>query len=309
MQLLEFRAMGCHMLAALDSDSQPAASLLRVPEWFEKWEQQLSRFRETSELSHLNCNAGRWVRVGSVMWEVMQVALQAAEWSEGLVAPTLLNAVEAAGYDRSFDLMGETGNSNAESSRSITPVFDGQWPAIERNPGNRSIRLPNGVRVDFGGVAKGWAADRAARRLGQRGPALIDAGGDIAVSGPLLDGQPWPIGIDDPANPNRQIGLLHVRQGGIATSGRDYRRWQRNGVWQHHIIDPRIGLPAQTDVLSATVIGPTTLEAEVAAKAAMILGSTAGLKWLEARPQFAGLLVLESGQVLHSSRMKDYLES
>jgi FAD:protein FMN transferase len=305
MQLLEFRAMGCHMLAALDSDSQPAASLLRVPDWFEKWEQQLSRFRETSELNHLNRNAGRWVRVGSVMWEVMQVALQAAEWSEGLVAPTLLNAVEAAGYDRTFEAI----DSSAESARAITPVFDGQWPSIDRNPGNRSIRLPNGVRVDFGGVAKGWAADRAARRLGRHGPALIDAGGDIAMSGPLIDGQPWPIGIADPANPNRQIGLLHVRKGGIATSGRDYRRWQRNGVWQHHIIDPRIGLPAQTDVLSATVIGPTTLEAEVAAKAALILGSEAGLKWLEARPQFAGLLVLESGQVLHSSRMKNYLES
>ena len=108
-------------------------------------------------------------------------------------------------------------------------------------------------------------------------------------------------------HPDQPLQLLMVGQGGVATSGRDYRRWQRNGVWQHHIIDPRTGLPAKTDVLSATVVASTTSEAEAAAKAALILGSDAGLDWLEAHPSCAGLLVLEDGQVSYSSRIYEYL--
>jgi len=127
------------------------------------------------------------------------------------------------------------------------------------------------------------------------------------LSGPQANGQPWPIGVSDPLHPDRQLELLMVPRGGIATSGRDYRRWKRNGVWQHHIIDPRTGLPAQTDVLSATVIASSAYQAEVAAKVVLISGSETGLKWIEARPDFAALIVLEDSRVLYSSRMAERL--
>jgi hypothetical protein len=80
------------------------------------------------------------------------------------------------------------------------------------------------------------------------------------------------------------------------------------GVRQHHIIDPRTGQPAQTDVLSATVVGPDGPSAEMAAKVALIRGSRAGLSWLDARPTLAGLLVLDDGRILRSRRMDAYLE-
>ena len=98
-------------------------------------------------------------------------------------------------------------------------------------------------------------------------------------------------------------------RGAVATSGRDYRRWQKGGVAQHHIIDPRTGQPAQTDVLTATIIAADGPTAEVAAKVALILGSHAGMAWLEERPTLAGLLVLEDGRVLQSHRMDIYLEA
>jgi thiamine biosynthesis lipoprotein len=304
MQQIEFRAMGCRMLATLDADSYSARRQLDlVPHWFEEWEQHLSRFRPDSELNRLNEQPDQDVRVSSILWDVMQLALRAAEWSEGLVSPTVLEALEIAGYDRTFESITSAGTL----TRSVAALPDGQWRAIERHTGTRSIRLPIGVRIDFGGVAKGWAADRAARRLGNHAPALVDAGGDIALSAPRLYGQPWPIGVIDPLKPDQQIELLLVPEGGVATSGRDYRRWQRNGQWQHHIIDPRSGLPAQTDVMSVTVIGPTTHAAEVAAKVVLILGSDEGLSWLEEQPYLAGLLVLENGQILYSTRMPEYL--
>ena len=302
---LEFHAMGCQMLAVIDSDSRLAAKQLsQVPQWFEEWEQQLSRFRATSELNQLNRRGGQFMPVSPILWEVIQLAIKAAEWSNGLVSPTILNALEAAGYDRSFELIG---SSPSSTTRTTAARSDGQWRAIERKASTRSIQLPADVQIDLGGVAKGWAAERAARKLSIHGAALVDASGDIALTGIRRDGQAWPIGVSDPLNANRQLDLIMIAQGGVATSGRDYRKWQKDGKWQHHIIDPRTGLPADTDVISASVVAPTALQAEVAAKTAVILGSEQGLRWLNERADYAGLLVLEDGRVLHSERMHQYL--
>jgi thiamine biosynthesis lipoprotein len=217
------------------------------------------------------------------------------------VTPLLLDALEAAGYDRSFDALDRSGPpaKTAVEARPAPRAAE----AVRRDSRQRTLQLLGGARLDLGGVAKGWAADRAARRLGAHGAALVDAGGDIAVSGPRPDGLPWTIGIANPIRPDEDLESLCLAVGGVATSGRDYRRWQRDGVWYHHILDPRTGRPAETDVLSATVAGPSAVRAEMAAKAALILGSRAGLAWLEARPEMAGLLVLENGQVLRSSRL------
>jgi thiamine biosynthesis lipoprotein len=216
----------------------------------------------------------------------------------------LLDAVQAAGYDRSFDLLDRSSERAARS----TEIID--WHAIELDETNRTVRLPRGMRLDFGGVAKGWAADQATRRLGDIAPALVDAGGDIALSGARMNEEAWSIAVADPFKPDSDLELLlMVYRGGVATSGRDYRKWQRDGKWQHHIIDPRTGASAKTDVLSATVIAPTTQDAEVAAKAALILGSRAGLEWLEARENLAGLMVLDDSQVIHSSRLHNYFWS
>jgi len=319
MQRLEFCAMGCQMLAVLDSELPPSPNveregageeLAQVPGWFAEWERRLSRFREDSELSHLNRSSGRPVQVSAVLWEVIQTALQAARQSDGLVVPTLLAALEAAGYDRTFEALGRMGAQPLSAGLGRggwAEGNNGDWRAIRCETQMRTITLPPGMRLDLGGIAKGWAADQAARRLGVYAPALMDAGGDIAVSGPRADGQGWPIGVADPADPEAQLELLLVDRGGVATSGRDYRRWQRDGVWQHHILDPRTGRPAETDVLSATVVAPAAREAEVAAKVALVLGRREGLAWLEARPSLAGLLVLENGRVVYSRRLRNYL--
>ena len=166
--------------------------------------------------------------------------------------------------------------------------------------------MPVGMRLDLGGVAKGWAADQAVRALSAVGPALVDAGGDIAVSGPRTDGSPWAIGVADPFEDDQQCDLLLLTGGGVATSGRDYRRWQQGGRWQHHLIDPRTGLPSTSDVVSATVIAPTASEAEVAAKVVLLLGSVAGLRWLEARPTLAGCIMCDDRVPRRSTRFHSF---
>jgi len=340
LQKIEFRAMGSHMMAAVESDDPQVAEVLsQVPGWFAVWEQTLSRFKDDSELSQLNKAGSEPVAVSETLWNVLQVALMAARYTGGLVTPAVLNALEAAGYDATFDEI--KGRKDAGADEGRTTKDEGQpanhalqpatinyqlstinWQQIKTYPRTRSVKLPRGVRLDFGGIGKGWAADEAAKLLAKYGPALVDAGGDIAVSGaasPEPAGQrtDWPVGVDapstsalsDPAAPGDLLELLAVSSGGVATSGVDYRRWQQGGQWRHHIIDPRTGAPAQTDVLTVTVIAPTSCIAEIAAKAVLLQGSKDGLAWLDNRPTLAGLLVREDGSVLRSRRFDNYVWS
>jgi thiamine biosynthesis lipoprotein len=117
------------------------------------------------------------------------------------------------------------------------------------------IELDTGVRLDLGGIGKGYAVDRAAELLAQAGPCLVNAGGDVAVHGGS-----WPVGVDGAVT-------LELSGGALATSGRDRRRWRRAGRELHHLIDPSTGAPAETDLLRATAV-----EAEVLAKWLFLLG-------------------------------------
>ena len=299
---LEFRAMGCQMLVAIDSPQKPA-ELELVPAWFEDWEQIFSRFRLDSELSMVNRRAGMPTQVSQEFADVFEIALDVERMSGGMVTPVLLDSLLRAGYDRSFDLLApQQVFSYPEPILSLPRLGEVDWDAA-----TRTICSPPDLHLDFGGIVKGWAATRAVERLKEIGSSLVDAGGDIAVSGPQADGQPWPIGVANPFNPTENLGLLQIEGGGVATSGRDRRRWLQGSHWNHHIIDPRSGAPAETDVLTATVIAPSVIQAETAAKTCLILGSQDGLVWLEADPALAGMLVLEDGQCLYSNHFENHL--
>lgn len=306
MKRIEFHAMGSRMLAVVDSASPRAEKVLnQVPAWFEEWEQALSRFRTDSELSRLNRSGGRPVRVSDTLWEVFHATREAERFTAGLVTPTVLDALLEAGYDRSFELLPPVQTADLETILKLPDLST----AISWDGPARTLTLPESVHLDLGGIGKGWAAQNAVKRLSTYGSALVDAGGDIAISGPRPDGEAWSVGIHDPFQPDTHFETLKLSRCGVATSGKDYHRWRRDGVWYHHIIDPRTGRPAATNVLAATVIAPTAVQAEAAAKAALILGSWEGMDWLEADPGLAGVLVLDSGDYLYSQRMGNYLWS
>jgi thiamine biosynthesis lipoprotein len=300
---VSFRAMGCAIRAQVESDDPRAAEhLKRVPEWFETWEARLSRFRPESELSQLNARAGEMVAVSPVLWQVIQASLQAAKMSQGLVTPTVLPALEAAGYDRPFAEMKQDSTEDVAAPDEVP-----NWRSIRLEPKGRRLGLPRRAKLDLGGIGKGWAADRAVARLKHLGPSMVEAGGDIALSGPRSRGEAWRIAVADPQQADHDLVFLAVSSGGVATSGKDYRRWRRAGAWQHHLIDPRTGHPAAGDVWSATVMAPSLQIAESAAKTVVILGADEGLDWIERRPNLAAFLVLEDGTRLDSRRLQDHL--
>lgn len=303
---LDFAAMGTQIVVAIDSDDTHAGKELdKVPCWFEEWEQALSRFRPSSELSQLNQSEGIPFRASQVLWEVLQEALNAALQSHGLVSPALLPALEKAGYLRSYPLMAGSSTGSIPNS----DWFDADPEAIQLDPATRTVVLPSGMRLDFGGIAKGWAAGQTVQRLQALGAVMANAGGDIAVTIPPGETQGWDIEVRDAYAPSKVVDTIHLANGGVATSGRDRRRWQQDGHWQHHIIDPRTGQPAETDVLAATVIANTALEAEMAAKAVLILGSQPGLDWLAQRPGCYGMVILEGGNIVYGLGFETHLRT
>jgi len=301
---LPFRAMGGEMLVVLENDTDsPPPILNQVPAWFEEWEQALSRFRVDSELSRLNRTFDQPVEVSDTLWDVFQYALSAETITNGLVTPTVLDAMLEAGYDQNFDTLPRYQSGHGlQVLSAVNPLSVVTW-----DEKSQTICLPYGVRLDFGGVAKGWAAHQTAARLKEYGAALMNAAGDIAISGLHTNGEPWQIGVRNPFEQNMDFETLKLNRCGVATSGRDRRHWTQNGLPRHHIIDPLTGQPAETDVMSATIVAPTVMEAEAAAKAVLILGGEQGLNWIESDPALAGIIVFENGQTYYSQRIYEYL--
>jgi thiamine biosynthesis lipoprotein len=301
---LPFRAMGGEMLAVLEGDTDFLPPVLeRVPSWFEDWEQTLSRFRADSELSRLNHTFDQPVEVSDTLWDVFQYALSAETITNGLVTPTVLDAVLEAGYDQNFDTLPRyQSQQGLQVLSAVNPLSVVTW-----DEKSQTICLPYGVRLDFGGIAKGWAAHQTAERLKEYGSAVMNAAGDVAINGALASGEPWTIGVRNPFEQGVDFETLKLNRCGVATSGRDRRHWNQNGLPRHHIIDPNTGQPAETNVMTATIVAPTVMEAEAAAKAVLILGGEEGLKWIESDPVLAGIIVLENGHTFYSQRINKYL--
>ena len=302
MQQIEVRAMGVSVTALIDSWAPAARRALdAIPTWFGHWEQILSRFRPESELSRLNATPGTWHKVSTTLWDAIAAAREAALLSNNLVTPLVGAAMLVIGYDRCFEQIGQVGLSADIPARSIPA-----WHSLQCDPRRQAICVPVGTRLDLGGTAKGWAAQQACQLLSQHGPTLVSVGGDMAISGLRADGSGWPIGIADPVHPQQSVETLYLIGGGVATSGQDYRTWTQGTKRQHHIIDPRTGMPAATDLLTVTAIAPTAVEAEAIAKAVFIQGSEAGLAWLAERPQYAALLQCLDGRQLRSTTLADF---
>lgn len=282
----QFRAMGTTISFLLPAEElQRGEALVRT--LFADWEHTLSRFLPESELSQLNRLAGTPVMVSELLFTVVRRALAAAQATDGLYDPTLLKQLVQVGYDRTFDEL------PAELPAAEHPTFPGgRWRDIRIDQALRLVMLPPGVGVEFGGIAKGMAVDAALEQLRLEGihPALVNAGGDLAVLDvPPLEKQ-WPIEVQG----KTRSWVIPFHHGALATSGVARRHWRQGRHERHHLLDPRTGLPAQSGLWSVTVAAARCEQAEVAAKVAFFLGIEQGSEFLR-RQALAGLLVQEDG--------------
>ena len=229
--------------------------------WIHEMHDRITRFTPTSELSRFNASAGRWVEVSPLLEALLREALRAHELSGGLVNAAVLPSLLAAGYTRTF-AEGPTAVRVSSAPPALPEVLDVR---------DGSARLRHGASIDLGGIAKGWFADRLAADLGEN--VLVNLCGDLYARGGGEDGTSgWPVGMGP------QTVLL--RDMGAATSGTRKRSW---GPDLHHLIDPRTGQPARTDLEEVSVIATTGADAETYAKTALLLGQIEGARYLEAR--------------------------
>lgn len=289
--------------------------LLDVAQLFYSFEKRLSRFDPTSELSRLNAHSRETFPASPTLLSVLEVALWAAEATSGLYDPTILPDLEQAGYDRTFEhvanptpLTPDSVGSAATESVPRPGWSTGSYQAISLNRSRREIYRPVGMRLDLGGMGKGWTVDRAADQLQSLGPFLVNAGGDIFAyhSPPGMKG--WSIDLIHPLKSNHFMAKVTLHHKALATSTIAKRRWRRNGHLHHHLIDPRTRQPAQTDALSVSVIAERTVLAEIYAKVALILGSDAGLAYLEKLPGVEGLVFTADSRIRHTNGCGKFLE-
>lgn len=262
-----FRAMGTQITTVLPGSSPDRAlevAFDRVAEIFAKEEQRFSRFRGDSELTSVNAASGRWTNVSAGFERLIKFALRQAERTDGLFDPTVLHAIIAAGYDRDYDevLAGARGALHP-------PQPCGRWSEIDLRSGG--VRLPAGVGLDFGGVAKGWTADLAAEAAAHSGLpwAMVSAGGDLRIAG---DSTGIDVAIEDPWIATEEVARVRLTSGALASSSTTRRAW---GPGLHHVIDPRTGAPSDAAALQATVWAPTCAEAETLATWAILTGPAA----------------------------------
>ena len=301
---ISFRSMNTDVTAWLWSSAAASAkpALRAVEEAFGSAHARFTRFESTSELSALNASGGRPFRASPELFDVVASALRYVRLTGGLFNPAILGALEAVGYDRTFE---EVKRGATREGRARPAPVASQSVALDAE--RCTITMSAGTRLDLGGIAKGWTVYRAARQLSQYGPCLVDAGGDMMTLGVPPGESGWSVGVADPHQHARDVATLRLRDAAVATSGSDRRRWLHNGVAQHHLIDPRTGRPSDSDLASVTLVAPTTTEAEVYAKVIFLLGSRDGLACTESRASLAALLVTRDGDVIVSSRMEKLL--
>jgi thiamine biosynthesis lipoprotein len=277
--------------------SVPERELIPLRALLESWHRRLTRFDPASELSRLNHDPREKVEVSAIMACFVAAAIDAADRTGGLVDPTLVREIEAAGYTRDLGAAAVNGRAPARGATAPAPMPSRQpaapnprrrWRELCVDPATRTVARPRGLMLDSGGIAKGLFADLIAARVSQAASFAIDCCGDVRVGGRA--GLPRPVLVDDPFGGDEPLHEFAVRDGGVATSGIGRRTWfGPDGRPRHHLLDPSTGRPAYTGVVQATALAPTAAEAEVLAKAALL---SADGGWLA---EHGGVLVLDDG--------------
>jgi len=251
-----------------DFDEDKAArAVIDVFALFDEFNLIFSRFDERSELSHLNL--GRRLKVSEPFFELLTFAVNLSKETDGVFNP--LVDLSAIGYSHDFYENNFVKDSDHFSLDIDNIVIDNSSPTVE---------LKGNAKIDLGGCAKGFTVDKARKILEKYfRNFLVNAGGDLYASG-LFHGEKWQVGIEDPNDFEKDLQVLDVYDTAVATSGSYRRKWLVDGEKHHHIVSGKNNESVFNDVVAVTVIANTTLEADVFAKIAFILGQVDGKKFL-----------------------------
>lgn len=315
MEFDEFTAMNTLIQSAAEGDPQSLqAGFQEVRQFFADSEARFTRFREDSELSRLNRAAGTWFQVSPELFEVVQEAFALHHLTGGLFDPSILPALQKAGYDRSMDEIKKLPSLPPESvpadqigeqAQYVRPPFG----KTRLNKRRSTILLPKGVQIDLGGIAKGWAASKAADILSRYASACtVNAGGDMVCVG-LPQGQSaWQVSLEDPRDENQVLAVLKVPPGALATTSITRRRWLQGKKPRHHVIDPRSGQPVKSDWLCISVYAPKATYAEAFAKCLLMLSGNEIMTFMKMYKEIRFLAIDRNGKMWGSTQSMELID-
>jgi thiamine biosynthesis lipoprotein len=306
----EGQAMGTHVaFTAFTTPMMDASAVRRAFDdalaEIKRLEALMTTWRSDSEISRVNEAAGKApVKVGPETFEVIQEALHTSEISEGTFDITFESLHGVWKFDEDLD----PHPPKEADVKARLPLVD--WRRVKIDKASQTVQIERpGVRISLGGIAKGYAVDKAAATLVARGLSAfyVQAGGDLYTKGTKPDGSAWMAGIRDPRGPaDRYFAVLPVSDHAFSTAGDYERSYVIGGKRYHHIIDPRTGYPA-TASRSVTIWAPTALLADAIDDAVFILGPKKGLALVESLPDCGAVIVDAKNNLWVSKRLEGRL--
>lgn len=247
-----------------------------------EYEALFSRTLPDSDIGRLNSSCGQWAHMDPRTIDLLAKSLGYCERSQGAFDVTVAPLVEQWDFKRGVV---PSAGSLAEAARHVG------WRSVEVDAASCRARLADEeAKVDLGGVAKGWIADKLrkqimdAGRFGLQG-MVANLGGNIVVGGSKPGSDVWRIGVKDPRDPSRNVAVVPVRHGSVVTSGTYERSFERDGVLYHHVLDPGTGWPVGTDLASATLVCQRSLDAEGYSTTVLALGKAEGARFVREHPE------------------------
>lgn len=273
------------------------AAMAAVMAEMHRIDEAMSPYKEQSELSRINREAAKGpVVISQEMVELLARSIEFSKLSDGAFDITF----SSVGY--LYDYRKHVKPSDAEVVKALPGI---NYRHLLLDPEHRTIRYArDGVRIDLGGIAKGWAVDRCIAMLKKLGMtnAMVMAGGDTRLLGDRR-GRPWNVGVRDPRQKGAVAIVLPLADTAVSTSG-DYERYfEEDGVRYHHIINPKTGKSA-TGVRSVTVIAADATTTEGLTKSVFVKGPEAGMRFLQSVPGVEGIVIDDQGRVSYSTGLK-----
>ncbi len=266
-------------------------TIKRCFERIKEIDDKMSVHNPESELSLLNRSAGKGMRVSKDLFYVLEKSLAYAKLSDGGFDVTIGPLTELWGFSEDKGIV----PSRAQIAQKAVLV---DYQQVRLNPRNREVFLPiEGMKIDLGGVAKGYAVEEAMEIIKAAGikDALVDIGRNIKVIGKNPYNKPWMIGLAHPRKVGEILSAFPLKGGmSVATSG-DYEHFFiEDGRRYHHLLDPKSGYPTNL-CISVTIITPSAMIADILSTAVFVLGEVAGMELLEKLDTVEGVIVTDAG--------------
>ncbi len=278
---------GSRDLSAAELDE----ALLDVRDVAIDFEMNLSRTRPTSEVTKLNDAHGEWVVLSPSTLDLVEKARAYSEASGGVFDVTMGSVTPLWNFHEGVVPAREALD---EALKHV------DWRMIEVDRASGSARLADPLaRIDLGGIAKGYIADALANVLREHGcdSAFVNLGGNVLTVGSKTDGSPWRIGVRDPKAPEKMRAVVTVVNRSVVTSGLYERNFTKDGVFYHHILDPKDGMPVATDIGGATIVSKKSLDGDGFSTTLFALGVQGALDFVEAHPELEALIIGTDNQV------------